>query len=38
VGAAFSCLIAAWTTWLASNQAQPFGDLLDQVMDAIRPT
>jgi len=38
VGAAFSCLIAAWTTWLASNQAQPFGDLLDQAMDAIRPT
>lgn len=38
VGAAFSCLIAAWTTWLTSNQAQPFGDLLDQAMDAIRPT
>jgi AcrR family transcriptional regulator len=38
VGAAFSCLIAAWATWLASNQAQPFGDLLDQAMDAIRPT
>jgi len=38
VGAAFSCLIAAWTTWLTSNQARPFGDLLDQAMDAIRPT
>jgi len=38
VGAAFSCLIAAWTTWLSSNQARPFGDLLDQAMDAIRPT
>jgi len=38
IGAAFSCLIAAWTTWLNSNQARPFGDLLDQAMDAIRPT
>jgi len=38
VGAAFSCLIAAWTTWLATNQAQPFGDLLDQTMGAIQPT
>src|SRR6266576_7107746 len=36
VGAAFSCLIAAWTTWLTSNQAQPFGELLDQAMDAIQ--
>ncbi|MET0729542.1 MAG: TetR family transcriptional regulator [Acidimicrobiales bacterium] len=38
VGAAFSCLIAAWTTWLACDQARPFGDLLDQAMDAIQPT
>jgi AcrR family transcriptional regulator len=38
VGAAFSCLIAAWGTWLTTNQAQPFGDLLDQTMDAIQPT
>src|SRR6266536_1861467 len=38
VGAAFSCLIAAWTTWLTTNQAQPFGDLLDQAMDTIQPT
>jgi len=38
VGAAFSCLIAAWATWLTTNQAQPFGDLLDQTMDAIQPT
>ena len=37
VGAAFSCLIAAWATWLTSNQARPFGDLLDQAMDSIRP-
>lgn len=38
VGAAFSCLIAAWTTWLTIDQAQPFGDLLDRAMDAIQPT
>ena len=38
VGAAFSCLIAAWATWLAPNQTQPFGDLLDQAMNAIHPT
>ncbi|HEU4668935.1 MAG TPA: TetR family transcriptional regulator [Arthrobacter sp.] len=38
VGAAFSCLIAAWTTWLTTNQERPFGDLLDQAMDAIEPT
>src|SRR5213080_2102307 len=38
VGAAFSCLIATWTTWLTTNQAQPFGELLDQAMDAIQPT
>ncbi len=38
VGAAFSCLIAAWTTWFTTDQAQPFGDLLDQAMDAIQPT
>jgi AcrR family transcriptional regulator len=38
LGAAFSCLIAAWTTWLITNQAQPFGDLVDQAMDAIQPT
>jgi len=38
VGAAFSCLIAAWATWLTTNQAQPFGDLLNQTMDAIQPT
>ena len=38
VGAAFSCLMAAWATWLTTNQAQPFGDLLDQTMDAIQPT
>jgi hypothetical protein len=37
VGAAFSCLIAAWTTWLTTNQALPFGDLLDQAMGAIQP-
>jgi len=38
VGAAFSCLIAAWTTWLATDQSQPFGDLLDQAMGAIHPS
>ena len=38
VGAVFSCLIAAWTTWLTSNQAQPLCDLLDQAMGAIQPT
>ena len=36
-GAAFSCLIAAWITWIASNQARPFGDLLDQAMAALNP-
>jgi hypothetical protein len=38
VGAAFSCLIAAWSTWLDTDQAKPFGVLLDQAMDAIQPT
>jgi len=38
VGAAFSCLIAAWSTWLTTNQAKPFGVLLDQALGAIRPT
>jgi len=38
VGAAFSCLIAAWTSWLATDQSQPFGDLLDQAMGAIHPS
>src|SRR6266540_2815108 len=38
VGAAFSCLIAAWTTWLTTDQAKPFGVLLDQALGAIRPT
>jgi AcrR family transcriptional regulator len=38
VGAAFSCLIAAWSTWLTTDQAKPFGVLLDQAMDAIQPT
>jgi AcrR family transcriptional regulator len=37
VGAAFSCLIATWTTWLITDQAQPFGDLLDQAMGVIQP-
>jgi AcrR family transcriptional regulator len=38
VGAAFSCLTAAWSTWLTTDQAKPFGVLLDQAMDAIQPT
>jgi AcrR family transcriptional regulator len=37
VGAALSCLIAAQTTWLASNQARPFGDVLDEAMAAVKP-
>lgn len=38
VGAALSCLIGAKTTWIVSNQARPFGDLLDEAMETIRPT
>jgi hypothetical protein len=38
VGAAFSCLIAAWCTWLTTDQAKPFAVLLDQALGAIRPT
>jgi AcrR family transcriptional regulator len=38
VGAALSCLIAAKTTWIVSNQARPFGDLLNEAMGAIKPT
>ncbi|HEV7184433.1 MAG TPA: TetR family transcriptional regulator [Leifsonia sp.] len=38
VGAAFSCLLATWTTWLITNQERPFGDLLDRAMGAIQPT
>jgi AcrR family transcriptional regulator len=38
VGAAFSCLLAAWATWLTTNHERPFGDLLNQAMDAIEPT
>ncbi len=37
VGAALSCLIAAKTTWVDSNDARPFGDLLDEAMAAIKP-
>lgn len=37
VGAAFSCLLAAWTTWLAIERSQPFGDVLDRAMDAVQP-
>lgn len=35
VGAAFACLTAARTTWLASDQARPFGELLDESMAAF---
>ncbi|MGU3435963.1 TetR family transcriptional regulator [Actinomycetes bacterium M1A6_2h] len=38
VGAGFSCLIAAWTAWLACDQATPFGVLLDHALSAIEPT
>jgi AcrR family transcriptional regulator len=38
VGAALSCLIAAKTTWVDSNHARPFPDLLDEAMAAIKPT
>jgi AcrR family transcriptional regulator len=38
VGAALSCLIAAKTTWVDSNHARPFADLLDEAMAAIKPT
>jgi AcrR family transcriptional regulator len=37
VGAALSCLIAAKTTWVDSNHARPFADLLDEAMAAIKP-
>lgn len=38
VGAGFSCLIAAWSTWLTTDQVTPFGVLLDRALGAIRPT
>jgi AcrR family transcriptional regulator len=38
VAAALSCLIAAKTTWVDSNHARPFADLLDEAMAAIKPT
>ena len=37
VGAALSCLIAAKSAWVDSNQARPFGDLLDEAMAAVKP-
>lgn len=37
VGAAFSCLIAAWSTWLATDQVTPFSILLDRAMDSLQP-
>lgn len=37
VGAAFSCLIAAKSTWVDSDQARPFGELLDEAMAAVKP-
>ncbi len=36
LGAALSCLIAAKGTSVDSNHARPFGDLLDEVMGALR--
>jgi AcrR family transcriptional regulator len=32
VGAAFACMQTARATWLESDQSQPFGELLDDVM------
>lgn len=37
VGAAYSCFIAAKSTWIASNRARQFGDLLDEAMGALEP-
>jgi hypothetical protein len=37
VGAALSCVIAARSTWVDSDHARPFGDLLDEAMGALRP-
>jgi len=36
VGAAFACLIAARTTWLASDGTRAYADLLDEAMAALR--
>ncbi|GAA3073723.1 hypothetical protein GCM10017600_26170 [Streptosporangium carneum] len=36
IGAAFSCLLAAQATWLSSEGALSFADLLDDAMDAVR--
>ncbi|ANP74481.1 TetR family transcriptional regulator [Cryobacterium arcticum] len=35
VGAAFACMQAARTAWLASDQAQPFGRYLDDAMSVF---
>ncbi|SHN39707.1 TetR family transcriptional regulator [Cryptosporangium aurantiacum] len=37
-GAALSCLIAAKNAWTGGGHTQPFGELLDQAMAALRPT
>jgi AcrR family transcriptional regulator len=36
VGAAFACMTAARTYWLESDQQQPFGEYLDDVMSIFR--
>jgi len=36
VGAAFACMTAARTYWLASDQQKPFGEYLDDVMSIFR--
>jgi AcrR family transcriptional regulator len=35
VGAAFACMQAARTAWLESDQSQPFGEVLDDVMSTF---
>jgi AcrR family transcriptional regulator len=36
-GAALSCLIAAKNIWIATDHNQPFRELLDQAMAALKP-
>ncbi|WP_432206160.1 hypothetical protein [Arthrobacter agilis] len=36
VGAAFACMQAARTAWLASDQSKPFSSYLDEAMSALQ--
>ncbi|MHA7274839.1 TetR family transcriptional regulator [Arthrobacter sp. TMT4-20] len=38
VGSAFACMQAARTSWLASDQKQPFSEYLDRAMSTFRTT